>query len=584
MREKLYPFFKNKYFKKKRIRAADFERDQDFTDNKLSFLNHWVFGEGVALGLDVQRIDSESILVEPGFAVDALGRYLIVDEPVARRIKTLEGFESLKTETAVLWVYYKEKLLEPVFVADDTGGSTQYSVAQETVGLMLKDNVTLPVCAAERALVSVCVLFSDDDIQVRQEIPRFFSKDGITSLRLIIESFSPEPLELDIKYKPEIIGFMESESKAELKRRLRVEKGETLLQLEMKPADTSQNVIISLGENSFIMEKQGKRHISDCKFSEKFQVASGDPSKALESYLATMSMEELWDGCGDGIPLAYLRFIKYDDKVMLDEVVPVGLRGHAPVPYLKEYVKRAADFYSEEKSIPTDDPEPDPEEPLPDPENMTTGSIVLNIGLNKKEGNIVVSDEISHELGPGPVFVEFGIENIYPIVNYKKNRTDLLLGDVSLFEQPSGTYEKNFDKGVKVHPDKGTFELALRLHGNVGQTSLRLRWFAFKPCKKEEKPEEYGKLMRLEPNVVKVKPGECVHFSTVFSSGAPAPCEFFTEDRHGGAVTRSGDYTAPDWEGLFRVYAQVKGKPEERANAFIIVEKTEEDGEKADGQ
>lgn len=74
----------------------DFERDQDFADRKLSFLNHWVFGSGVAFGLGVQRIDSDSLLVEPGVAIDSQGRYLIVDEPTICRIRALDGFEAVR--------------------------------------------------------------------------------------------------------------------------------------------------------------------------------------------------------------------------------------------------------------------------------------------------------------------------------------------------------------------------------------------------------------------------------------------------------------------------------------------------------
>ena len=32
-----------------------------------------------------------------------------------------------------------------------------------------------------------------------------------------------------------------------------------------------------------------------------------------------------------------------------------------------------------------------------------------------------------------------------------------------------------------------------------------------------------------------------------------------------------GIYTAPEREGLYQIYAQVRGNPEERANAFVIV-------------
>ena len=34
-------------------------------------------------------------------------------------------------------------------------------------------------------------------------------------------------------------------------------------------------------------------------------------------------------------------------------------------------------------------------------------------------------------------------------------------------------------------------------------------------------------------------------------------------------------FTAPEREGLYQIYAQVRGNPEERANAFVIVKAEE---------
>lgn len=194
-----------------------------------------------------------------------------------------------------------------------------------------------------------------------------------------------------------------------------------------------------------------------------------------------------------------------------------------------------------------------------------------------KAGNILTSDEITHGLGPGTVYVEFGIEHIYPVANSESNRTDLLLGDVSLFEQASGTYEKDFDRGVRVHPDKGTFELAVRPLADLRQSSLRLRWFAWRTSGEEVQiTGSNGILDRLEPDVIHVKPGATVAFTPVFSGGTGSTCDFFVEGKRNGVITRDGIFTAPDRECLCQVYAQVRGKPEERANAFIIVEMEEE--------
>ena len=102
MTPQFYPFSKNRYFPRKRMRSSDFIREQEYVEHKLAFLSQWDFGAGVALGLDVQRMDGDSLLVSPGFAVDGYGRWLIVDEPAICRIRTLQGFDTLHGEIALL--------------------------------------------------------------------------------------------------------------------------------------------------------------------------------------------------------------------------------------------------------------------------------------------------------------------------------------------------------------------------------------------------------------------------------------------------------------------------------------------------
>lgn len=580
--EPLFPFSKNRYFRKKRMRAVDFARDQAFADHKLSFLSHWVFGTGVCFGLGVQRVDGDSLLVEPGMAVDAQGRFLIVDEPAICRVRTLPGFDALRGETALLWLSYREELLDPMFTADDEGPATQYAVAKERYSLSLGAEGALPVSAADQALFSEHVLFEDEDVRITQSIPRVLSADRAFRLCLYIQCFSPEPLELNLRYTPDIPGFAGEQAEA----RLRAEKGETAVALPFRPVQPAQAVRITVPESGLSVEKRGVRHGAQNPFSGEFPVVPGDPSAALAERLSACSPQELWDRQPLGVPLAGVRFVRYDDKALLDDVLPLCPRRRAPAPHLQERLRRAAARFQPREAERPPDPGPvrtqaaetgDRTPAAPPPRRMTTGTVLLNAGPRVKAGGILATEEIAHGLGPGTVFVEFGVEHIYPVANLEQNRTDLLLGDVSLFEQASGSYEQNLDRGVRVHPDKGTFELAVRPRTDLRWSGLRLRWFAWKPESDAPKAEAGGTLKRLRPDVIRVKPGELVSFTPVFVNGAALPCDFFAEGKRAGVVTRDGIYTAPERPGLYQVYAQVRGDPEKRANAFVIV------GEEADG-
>lgn len=573
-----YPFSKSRYFPHKRLRSADFIRDQGFVEGKLNFLSRWTFGEGAAVGLGVQRIDADSLLVSPGFAIDACGRYLIVDEPTICRIRTLQGFESLHRDTATLWLAYQEEMTDEMFVPGDREDVQEYAAVRERFGFYLTDGKPPAAAAVDQTLFSDVALFEDDDLRIRQVIPRALPAKGLVQLRLVIERFSPDALEVELHYAPQLPGSVSAETGQlpGLDLRLSLREWETVLPLTISFATTAQAVLLTLPEGGFLLDKRGVQLRAQCVFQEEFPVIAGDPMQALEGSLLAHSTQELWGGGGEpGVPIAGLHLIRYGDKSLLDCILPAPQGRQAALPYLRERLRRCSGFFP---APPETRPEikekapPPPDSPPPQaPVQMTTGAAVLNAGLHLKEGKILCSEEISHGLGPGTVFVTFGVENVYPAAETERNYTDLLLGDVTLFAQASGTYDHDFDRGVRVHPERGTFELAVRLKGELRQSSLRLRWFAWRPEEKQVRKIPSSALLRLEPDVIRTTPGAKINFVPVFSNGNAAPCDFTIPDKQAGFITPNGIYTAPKKEGLYQVCAQIKNMPETKVNAFVMV-------------
>lgn len=583
-----YPFSKNRYFARKRMRSADFIREQEYFEHKLAFLSRWDFGTGVALGLEVQRIDGDSMLVSPGFAVDGYGRWLIVDEPAVCRIRTLQGFDGLHGETALLWLAYHEELADPMFVSTDRGEVQEYTVAKERYSFSLTDMRTLPGAVGDTQLFSDVTLFEDSDLRIRQVIPRILPAHGNVQVRLVIECFCPGALEVRLYYAPELPGWQpaKEEEPLYLSRDIRLEPGETTLVLTGTLSTAAQAVLLSVPEHGFMLEKRGVQLRAQRGYCEEFSIVASDPLTALERRLSSQDPREIWDpGIDDGIPIAGVHLVRYGDQTLLDSVFPLSRANRATLPCLKERLQYCGSFFStppqaEERPA----AESQPESPvLEDHRRMATGVVTLNAGLHLQDGNILCTDEIAHELGPGTVFIEFGIENVYPAAGIARNYTDLLLGDASLFTQASGTYAFGFDRGVRIHPEKGTFELAVRLRGELRQSVLRLRWFAWRAEEHTAHRQPAGTLLRLEPDVARVAPGATVNFVPVFEHGAASPCDFLIPDQQSGLITPNGIYTAPKKDGLYQVCAQIKDMPETRVNSFVIVRAWMEGTEHADG-
>ncbi len=588
MTPQLYPFSKNRYFAHKRMRSADFVREQEHMEHKLAFLSRWDLGTGVALGLEAQRVDGDSILVSPGFAVDGYGRWLIVDEPAVCRVRTLRGFDGLHGETALLWLAYHEELTDPMFVSGDRGEMQEYAAARESYSFYLTDMRTLPGTAGEALLFSDVTLFEDPDLRIRQIIPKILPAHGTVQFRLVMERFCPGTLEIHLHYTPDLPGWQPAkpEDPLSISRSMQLEQGETTLILTGTLDTTAQAILLSLPEAGFMLEKRGVQLRAQCCFQEEFTIAAGDPLVLLEKRLLSQDPREILEtGLENGVPIARVHLIRYGDQVLLDSVFPLPNGNRVTLPCLKELLRYCGSFFSAPpQKEETTSADLLPDSPAPgDNRRMATGVVTLNAGLHLQDGNILCSDEIAHELGPGTVFVEFGIENVYPAPGIDRNYTDLLLGDASLFTQASGTYEQGFDRGVRIHPEKGTFELAVRLRGELRQAALRLRWFAWRAEEHTAHKQPVGTLLRLEPDVARVAPGATVNFVPVFERGAASPCDFLIPDKQSGLITPNGIYTAPQKDGLYQVCAQIKDRPETRVNSFVIVRVWMEGAEHADG-
>lgn len=571
-----YPFSKSRYFPHKRMRSSDFIQDQEYIEGKLAFFSRLGFGKGAALGLEVQRIDGDSLLVSPGFAVDGCGRWLIVDEPAICRLRTIPGFDTLCGETALLWLTYCEELTDAMFVPGERDEVREYASARERFSFCLTDMRRLPQPLGDHVLFSDVILFEDGDLRIRQVIPKVLPAGGMVQLRLVVESFCLEPLEIYLRYAPQLPGFLLKDGRPLLlERTLRLNRGETTLALTGRLSTTAQAVLLSLPEHGFLLEKRGIRLRGQCEVQEELPVTQ-DPLPALRDRLLSQGPQELWtDELEEGVPIAGLRLLRYGDQTLLSDAFPLSKGCRAELPCLEARLRHCQGFFPKDQAS-VQPPPKAPGPPVPPAASsgqrlMSTGVVTLNTGLHLQEGNILCSDETAHELGPGTVFVEFGVENIYPAPGMDRNYTDLLLGDASLFAQASGTYDCSFDQGVRVHPEKGTFELAVRLKGELRQSALRLRWFAWRPGEDAGPGVQSGTLLRLEPDVTHIAPGGMIDFVPIFAQGTGMPCDFMVLDKHSGTITPNGIYTAPKKEGLYQICAQIRDMPETRVSAFAIV-------------
>ena len=83
---KLYPFERNRYYPGKMLTSADFQAEQTYFNNKRRFINNLMYGAGVVCGCGVFSLDDLSLLVESGVAIDGLGREIVMESSVVKKL------------------------------------------------------------------------------------------------------------------------------------------------------------------------------------------------------------------------------------------------------------------------------------------------------------------------------------------------------------------------------------------------------------------------------------------------------------------------------------------------------------------
>jgi hypothetical protein len=79
MTPKYSPFRRNRYFAGKLFSADDFAAEQRYFVDKRRLHNRLLYGSGVVTGLNC-RLEGTTVQIEPGLAIDCLGREIIVPE------------------------------------------------------------------------------------------------------------------------------------------------------------------------------------------------------------------------------------------------------------------------------------------------------------------------------------------------------------------------------------------------------------------------------------------------------------------------------------------------------------------------
>ena len=600
-----FPLERNRYFYGKMLTARDFETEQRYFNNKRRLLNRTIYGAGVVCGLGVYRNDDVSFSVETGMALDYMGREICVSTPVIRKLRMVDGCESLeKSDRAYLCLQYAQENREPVNnIGAADSGSEQYNKIEEGYRLFLStDEPDLSEIYGGAGVNSVSVVYSSHGLRIVRVVPKLAASGDEITVRFIVIKGIDDP-QVSFAYSFSADYFHSGGD--EVSRLSFTE--DTSLGADVFNADFSLNCAEAADISVPLHKDKATISVQMGDFTDKVQVDAPEvylckdaESCSLMRETRMSTLEKHLGGENTPIYLAKVDCMNIGTGFIIKHITPLPFAQRVNALPSEEHASSAA------------------AEPVPaasaKPENVFRGGVSTEVetleywqkpqvsaAYSKKDkrlnfkfgtpsaeaydyatssgvcdipisGAIRVnarffSDDIPHNLGIGDVSISVSVE--YDDDTGRK----LLFGDGEIFAVKGEKAVPKIQAAALLSPDKGTFRIGIRLSDYVDGHSVRVRWFAYKPTRDTAQLRYKDNIViRISPDIQKLKPLERVRFMAEVSGTEDKTVTWSVSDPEGGSIDENGLYQVPSVEGTYEVIACSNADGVTRTSAFVLVE------------
>ncbi|MCR4704949.1 MAG: hypothetical protein K5641_02675 [Lachnospiraceae bacterium] len=599
----LYPFERNRYYAGKMLTTADFQAEQAYFNNKRRFINRLMCGSGIVCGFGVFSLDDLSVLIESGVAIDELGREIVMDTSVVKKLSVLEGFESLKTNEVSLCLRYNEEEIHSIYAVNQRENDKEYEYNRisESYTLYLVDTQNIEKeSEMETEFLTNGMLYAGADYSVELILPATVSKGRNVKAVVRVSKLSSESKKLTFKCILQTPAFNTPEGQHEILvdiDNLFLNNGETYdfdywMETQNTPAIES-NIILKSGSVKVLLD--GKNETAIPGFSMKVSMSDTKPYDLIAREIGRMSLEmKNIGGAKDYIRLADLKLVRTESAYLIEEVRDVAVKKYITSPAQDRLHNIYMDFFRKDvdllstasKTVAGDVKTGLSENSYGGPE-VATGILEIPLGEAAKKGDIRYSGEIMHGLGKGNVYVEIGYEYIAEDPLLGTNAKSTIYGNPDLFKKDRIT-TVDAETAVKVLNDKGSFVVAAKLLQNVDYLVLTYRWVAIKfPAGNDlELTADFNdKSISAETPTVVLGTKESHFFGVKYHNMESCSIAYELTESGSGEITADGVYTAPAKEGVYEIRIYCTDMPIVCTYAYAIVKKKGvDDAEMADAK
>ena len=583
-----FPMERNRYFYGKLLTVRDFEAEQNYMGAKRRLLNRVVSGAGVVCGLGVTRSDDTTLLVGSGMALDYLGREIVLEEPLVRRLEMMEGYETLKgKKDAYLCLRYNETEIEPVnAVGSDTGAVSQYNMIREGYQLYLTADPP-----EYRGLLEALGRENVRVLYVTEDLTLVFFVDGaacagneFTAGILVVKSDKTPPVRFTLEGESGVVesedgrirlSFRESpEEKRTVYETFFHLKAHSLSDVVMPLFPNGAELTIEMGGHTYKNILEIEAQLTLCADRIAYQalrdrrddLAGHLRGQELPLYLARVGLIE----AAERIFLGSVTNLPFEQRLCRNTAEQAGTANQMEVttsvesleywqkPDVRATWRQDSNALHLAFGIPT-----------PELYDYVTshGTVDITMTGGIKVNHRYYSEEIPHGLGPGNVQVHLAVE-------FGEEEQAHLFGNSEVFRSKNSSVSPPWvETAAVVYPTRGTMRIGVWLHDNVDGNRVRVHYYAQKPERDTRRLLENRQVsMRILPEVIRLSKREQLRFRAIVQGSEDKEVTWAVKEQGGGAIDRNGIYQAPELPGTYEIVATAGADSAVTASAFVIVE------------
>lgn len=590
-----YSCERNNYFFGKLMTVRDFESEQIYMNSKRRLGNRMMGGVGIVSGLDVILVDNKTFSLEPGLALDYMGREIVVPEPYVRRLNVVKGFEENKDKGVLyLCLKYKEDLKETTFSVANSGKSggvsEEYNRVDEGYELFLTaEKPNESELKLEHLVNQRVEVYNAGGIKISIEIGKYVNPEKCLKATVILEK---ENVESSVNYSFDLQGEFFKDSAGEKNIKVNYQETELSTYKTVKKdiylycdASTDAMTKIILEKSSFKLNV-GKEEI---KIDNDIEIPVSIRTIPIRDIVIEEYYSKNFTEIIENVENKYIYLAKFHIVSNQLTYFIESFEKHPFNQYLfsNELISLLQEIGGDSKDSPTIHKETIKKNetvpqvmdlPEPKADNIVTGVERINLGFNPKVGKSYYSYEFVHGLGEGNVAVVTAIDNK---ANYLTDERGLLVfGDKDIFtKEEISISAPNVAIGAVVNSEKGTVRLGVKLKERTNAQAVDVRWWAFKPVEIKEEEEDLvideNVRVVITPNTTRIKPLEQVRFEAHIDGAISQEVRWAMAEKNTGTIDNNGLYTAPSKEGVYEVKAYSVKFENKSDSAYVVVSSTD---------